>query len=132
MQNRFGRLTRTILPTLALLQKLLDLDECLVADGLENFCVSQDFPNNFHILVGKDSQVNYGFNYTLMRRKGKETPERRERCELSLHSHHINLLSFGFSSLRRGRSGLCNKKRNEVSQGQLLIFPLIKDSNRVV
>ena len=81
IQNRFARLARTIIPTLSVLQDAMTLKEDLVADGLENFCVSQDFPNNIHILVGKESQYTYGFNYALMRRKGRKTAEQQKRCE---------------------------------------------------
>ena len=81
MQNRIGRLARTIIPTLSLVQRHICLDENLVADGLENFCVSQDFPNNIHLLVGKNSQYTYGFNYALMRRTGRRTPEQQQRCD---------------------------------------------------
>ena len=81
IQNRISRLARTILPTMGNLQELLALDEDLVADGLENFCVSQDFPNNIHILVGKISQFTYGMNYALMRRTGRRTEEQKLRCE---------------------------------------------------
>lgn len=81
IQNRIGRLARTIIPTLSVIQHSIALKEHLVADGLENFCVSQDFPNNIHILVGKDSQYLYGFNYALLRRKGKKTDKQRLRCQ---------------------------------------------------
>jgi len=81
IQNRIGRLSRTIIPTLSTLQQTVKLNEDLVADGLENFCVSQDFPNNIHLLVGKDSQYTYGLNYALMRRKGTKTKEQRLRCQ---------------------------------------------------
>ena len=81
IQNRFSRLARTIIPTLSLIQDSIELNEDLVADGLENFFVSQDFPNNIHILVGKESQYTYGFNYALMRRKGKKTDEQHKRCK---------------------------------------------------
>ena len=81
IQNRIGRLARVIIPVLSVAQNTIDLDEDLVADGLENFCVSQDFPNNIHLLVGKNSQFTYGFNYALMRRKGTKTQKQKDRCE---------------------------------------------------
>ena len=82
IQNRIGRLARTIIPTLSSVQDQIDLNEHLVADGRENFCVSQDFPDNIHLLVGKESQYTYGFNYALMRRKGRKTEKQKLRCEL--------------------------------------------------
>jgi hypothetical protein len=48
---------------------------------LYGLCVSQDFPNNIHLLAGKKSQFLYGFNYALMRRKGRKTAEQKKRCE---------------------------------------------------
>ena len=81
IQNRLSRLSRTIIPTLSVVQRQILLNEDLVADGLENFFVSQDYPNNIHILVGKRSQYTYGLNYALMRRKGRKTEEQKRRCE---------------------------------------------------
>jgi hypothetical protein len=81
IQNRFTRLARNIITALTSLHHSLKLDEHLVADGLENFCVSQDFPNNIHLLAGKKSQFLYGFNYALMRRKGRKTEIQKKRCE---------------------------------------------------
>ncbi len=81
VQNRFGRLARAILPALSEVQRRVELSESLVADGLENFFVSQDFPNNIHLLLGKQSQYVYGLNYALMRRKGRKTEKQKRRCE---------------------------------------------------
>jgi hypothetical protein len=80
IQNRFGRLARNSITVFTSLHHLLELNEHLVADGLENFCVSQDFPNNIHLLAGKQSQFLYGFNYALMRRKGRKTEKQKKRC----------------------------------------------------
>ena len=80
IQNRIGRLARSVLPALSQIQSSLDPAEDLVADGLENFFVSQYFPNNINLLVGKKSQYTYGFSYALMRRKGTITETQRERC----------------------------------------------------
>jgi transposase-like protein len=80
IQNRFSRLARNIITVLTSLHHTHELDEQLVADGLEGFCVSQDFPNNIHLLAGKQSQFLYGFNYALMRRKGRKTEAQRKRC----------------------------------------------------
>ena len=82
VQNRIGRLARTIIASVSVLQHSIELSEHLVADGLENFCVSQDFPNNIHLLVGKESQFTYGINYALMRRKGTMTDEQKKRCKV--------------------------------------------------
>ena len=81
IQNRFTRLARNFITVVTSLHHSLKLTEDLVADGLENFCVSQDFPNNIHLLTGKKSQFLYGFNYALMRRKGRKTEVQKKRCE---------------------------------------------------
>jgi hypothetical protein len=81
IQNRFNRLARNVITVLTSLHHSLKLEEDLVADGLENFCVSQDFPNNIHLLAGKKSQFLYGFNYALMRRKGRKTEAQKKRCK---------------------------------------------------
>ena len=81
IQNRFGRVARNSIAGFTSLHHHLKLVEHLVADGLEGFCVSQDFPNNIHLLAGKRSQFLYGFNYALMRRKGRKTDEQQTRCE---------------------------------------------------
>jgi transposase-like protein len=85
IQNRFGRLARNIIATFTSLHHVPILTEHVVADGLEHFCVSQDFPNNMHLLVGKQSQFLYGFNYALMRRKGRKTDAQKTRCEKLYH-----------------------------------------------
>jgi len=80
IQNRMSRLARNVIAVLTAVHHKVRLTEQLVADGLEGFCVSQDFPNNIHLLVGKRSQFLYGFNYALLRRKGRKTEEQRKRC----------------------------------------------------
>ena len=58
----------------------LELSENLVADGFESFVVSQYFPNNFNILVGKDSQYVYHFDYVQLRRKGRMTDYQKKKA----------------------------------------------------
>jgi len=82
IQNRISRLARNVITIFTYLHHSLKLTEDLVADGLEGFCVSQDFPNNIHLLAGKQSQFLYGFNYALMRRKGRKTEQQKTRCQL--------------------------------------------------
>lgn len=81
IQNRFTRLARNIIAVHTALHHTSELSEQLVADGFEGFCVSQDFPNTIHLLVGKTSQFLYGMNYALLRRKGRKTAEQKRRCE---------------------------------------------------
>jgi transposase-like protein len=79
IQNRLDRLSRSALALHDRLEKPLTLQEYLVADGFESFEVSQFFPNNINILVGKESQYLYGFTHTTIRRKGKMTREQKEK-----------------------------------------------------
>ena len=58
----------------------LCLSEDLAADGFESFAVSQYFPNNFNLLVGKDSQFVYHFDYVQLRRKGRMTEYQKKKA----------------------------------------------------
>lgn len=69
--NRLSRLARQSLALHAELRRSLRLQEDLAADGFESFTVSQYFPNNIHLLVGKSSQYLYGADYAHLRRKGR-------------------------------------------------------------
>ena len=79
--NRISRLSRQSLALHAALRPHLRLREDLVADGLESFTLSQYFPNNIHLLVGKRSQYLYGADYAHLRRKGRMTEKQRVRRE---------------------------------------------------
>jgi hypothetical protein len=58
----------------------IELFEDLTADGFESFAVSQYFPNNFNILVGKDSQFVYHFDYVQLHRKGRMTDYQKKKA----------------------------------------------------
>ena len=75
--NRIGRLARQAIALNALLRPEHELTEDIVADGFESFTVSQYFPNNIHIAVGKDSQYLYGADYAHIRRKGRMTEKQK-------------------------------------------------------
>lgn len=77
--NRIGRLARQSLALQAQLRPLLPLHEELAADGFESFCLSQYFPNNIHLLVGKSSQYLYAADYAHLRRKGRMREEQKRR-----------------------------------------------------
>jgi hypothetical protein len=55
--------------------------EDLVIDGLQNFCVSQYFPDNYTLVVGKDSQFAYDCDYATLRRCGRMTKDQKEKRE---------------------------------------------------
>jgi transposase-like protein len=79
--NRAGRLARQSIALHSRLRPLLALSEHLCADGFESFTVSQYYPNNIHLLIGKRSQYFYGADYAHIRRKGRmsEYQKRRRR-----------------------------------------------------
>jgi len=83
IQNRIERLARNGLAVLTNLNTVHHLREALVADGFESFEVSQYFPNNIHLLAGKESQYIYGIDHVTIRRKGRMTEvQKRRRSEL--------------------------------------------------
>ena len=79
IRNRINRLARNAILIHEELLYQLGFTEDFVADGFESFCVSQYFPDNYHILVGKDSQFVYRWNYVTLRRKGRMRDEQKER-----------------------------------------------------
>lgn len=83
--NKLSRLARNCLERLVKLNDLIKLQEDLVADGFENFTVSQFFPCSINFLVGKRSQFVYWFDYVTIRRKGRMTEaQKAQRKELEL------------------------------------------------
>jgi len=99
--NRTDRLCRSMLAAHLRIAGGHRLTEPLVADGFESFTVSQYFPNNIHLLVGKRSQYLYGCNYVTIRRKGRmTTAQRRRREELERANR------FGGRSLEYAFAGL--------------------------
>lgn len=77
--NRISRLSRQTLSIHAELKSSIRLKEDLVADGFESFAVSQYFPNNIHLLAGKESQYLYSFDYSHMSRKGRMTKAQKKK-----------------------------------------------------
>ena len=79
--NRISRLARQAIGMHALLKNEFRLTEDLAADGFESFTLSQYFPNNIHLAVGKQSQYLYGIDYAHIRRKGRMTEKQKMRRE---------------------------------------------------
>jgi len=77
--NRIHRLSRNALILNQVIVSHLPPTEDLVIDGLQNFCVSQYFPDNFTIMVGSDSQFAYDCDYATLRRCGRMTGEQKKR-----------------------------------------------------
>ena len=87
-QSITNRLMRLAHQGMALQAELLSgftPNEHLVTDGFESFVSDQYQPNNIHLLVGKDSQFLYTFDFSHLKRKGcmtefqKAERERREQ-----------------------------------------------------
>lgn len=77
--NRCSRLARQAMAIHSALVSEISCKEDLVTDGFESFVLSQYFPNNIHLLVGKHSQYLYTFNYAHLRRKGRMREEQKIR-----------------------------------------------------
>lgn len=84
--NRIGRLARQAIALHAALRDYFPLQEDLVADGFESFTQSQYFPNNIHLLIGKESQYFYGADYAHLRRKGRMSDAQKQRRK-ELYTH---------------------------------------------
>jgi transposase-like protein len=98
--NRIHRLARNALLLNQMLVDHLSLDEDLVIDGLQNFCVSQYFPDNFTLMVGKDSQFAYDCDYATLRRCGRMTKAQKERREQLEKSDRADPKAIKLSFLR--------------------------------
>lgn len=81
INRKIGILARQVSALMENIQDELELSEDLAADGFESFAVSQYFPNNFNILVGKESQFVYHFNYLQLRRKGRMTEYQKKKAK---------------------------------------------------
>jgi transposase-like protein len=79
IQNRISRLSRQAVAVHTELKGSIRLNEDLVSDGFESFAVSQYFPNNIHLLAGKDSQYLYAFDYAHLSRKGRMTESQKRK-----------------------------------------------------
>lgn len=80
--NRAMRIARGYLNLYGCALETISLNEDLAFDGFESYTRSQFFPNNFNILVGKDSQAVYMMDLTLLRRKGRMTETQKANRKL--------------------------------------------------
>lgn len=99
INNRTDRLCRSMVSAHLRLLAGHTLQEPLVADGFESFTVSQYFPNNIHLLVGKDSQYLYGCNYVSIRRKGRMTEQQKQRRQELERRYRPGGLKHSFAEL---------------------------------
>jgi hypothetical protein len=81
--NKVMRLSRNAMDVMAKALDKVCLEEELVADGLASYWVSQYYPNNFNVVLGKRSRFLYFFNAVTLRRSGRMREEqKRRRSEL--------------------------------------------------
>jgi transposase-like protein len=100
IQRRISRLSKQAIAVHHNLTFNNKLKEDLVADGFESFAVSQYFPNNINILVGKESQLVYFADYSYLRRKGRMTEYQKKRNEqLKSLFKYKNTITESFSKL---------------------------------
>ncbi len=79
--NRQNRLARNYLTCFDAVFNEASIEEDCCFDGFESYIVNQYHPSHFNILIGKYSQMPYGFTMGMIRRKGKMTPKQKERRE---------------------------------------------------
>ena len=79
IRNRISRMARSAILIHQQVLATLPFKEDFVADGFESFCVSQYFPDNYHLLAGKDSQFIYTADYVTLRRKGRMRDDQKDR-----------------------------------------------------
>jgi len=120
VRNRTSRLAHQALAIQESLLGSVRLGEHLCADGFESFTVSQYFPNNITLLVGKQSQMVYHANYVTIRRKGRMTgaqKKRREELEKTWRAPRKSILT-GFEQLMHSVADLASS----ASTRRLLLF----------
>jgi transposase-like protein len=98
--NRIQRLSRNALILHQMIVDHLPPSEDLVIDGLQNFCVSQYFPDNYTLVVGKDSQFAYDCDYATLRRCGRMTEDQKKRREDLEKTERADPKAIKFSFLR--------------------------------
>ena len=80
--NRIKRLSKNALIINDQLIALLPFNEDFVSDGFESFTLSQYFPDNYNILVGKDSKFLYYSDHVTIRRKGRMKESQKRKREI--------------------------------------------------
>jgi transposase-like protein len=82
ISRRIQRLSQQIMAVNSRENSDLELTESVAADGLENFILSQFFPTNINVLMGRNFQYLYTFNAYHFKRKGKCTKDQKERKKI--------------------------------------------------
>ncbi len=114
--NRINRLARNAIHIHEALLQKLPFSEDLAADGFESFCVSQYFPDNYNILVGKDSQFVYRCSYATLRRKGRMRPDQKIKRELleKIFKAHPKAIESSFCSLMEFLDTMTRERSNPL------------------
>jgi len=84
------------------------ISEPLAIDGFETFEYSQYFPYHINLAVGSESWFVYYFTDSPLRRKGRMTPEQKEKraeLEACLGRPHPKAVQWGIASLLRPLMG---------------------------
>jgi DNA-binding Lrp family transcriptional regulator len=81
VSNRIYRMARQFIIVQQQMINNHGLNEDLVSDGFESYTGSKYFPNNIHLLAGKESRFLYFFNLVHLRRKGKMTEHQEKMRE---------------------------------------------------
>jgi transposase-like protein len=112
--NRINRLARSALILNQMIVDHLPPKEDLVIDGLQNFCVSQYFPDNYTIVVGKDSQFAYDCDYATLRRCGRMTKDQKEKREKleKIEKADPKAVKMSFLRLLWGLTGSSSSEQN--------------------
>jgi transposase-like protein len=119
--NRISRLARQATAIHSKLKSSIKLKEDLVADGFESFVVSQYFPNNIHLLAGKDSQYLYAFDYAHMNRKGRMTEKQKKMSRILKNS------TPGSISITSSFSNICRQLDRILEKGSMETVSLYTD-----
>ncbi|GAB6089436.1 hypothetical protein [Spirochaeta dissipatitropha] len=84
-RNRISRLARNCIALHAELKPYLRKPEDLIADGFVSFEVSQYYPSNLHVVIGKESEYLYAMDHVTIRRTGKMS-ERQKKQQARLEA----------------------------------------------
>ena len=82
IQNRYERLSRSLLALHSNMRDKIQMNEDFALDGFESFSMSQYYPNNVNIIAGSSSEFIYGLGFSQLRRKGQMTT--KQRCKRNI------------------------------------------------
>ena len=115
VQNRIARMARQSIGLAYRLIKTLALIEDLVSDGFETFCLSQYYPCNINLLLGKDSKILLAADFVTLRRKGvmKEAQKQRRAQLEKLWKPDPKALENSYELIGREILSLLERRKKE-------------------